>query len=128
MQRLANEQRFEEAAAVRDRHRALARALQRRRAWQALQEAGTIEVEGADGDRAVIRHGRLLHAWKTASHPPLVATPSEAATPSFPVPGDVLAAEEAHLLWRWMTGPGSRLIHAEGSLVLPAAPVRSLAG
>src|SRR5690606_31237539 len=84
MQRLAAEQRFEEAAAVRDRHRALARALQRRRAWLAMQEAGTVEVEGEAGDRAVIRRGRLLHAWKTASHPPLVATPSETGPAPFP--------------------------------------------
>src|SRR5690606_27437524 len=34
MERLAAAQRFEEAAVVRDRHRALARALERRRAWQ----------------------------------------------------------------------------------------------
>ena len=34
MRRLAVEQRFEEAAQIRDRHRALARALERQRAWR----------------------------------------------------------------------------------------------
>ncbi|MBW3535858.1 MAG: hypothetical protein KY453_11695, partial [Gemmatimonadetes bacterium] len=56
----------------------------------------------ADGERAVIHRGRMLHAWKAGSHPPLGAAlqPDPAQAP--PVPPDVLAAEEAHLLWRWM--------------------------
>lgn len=126
MERLADEQRFEEAATTRDRHRALARALERRRAWQAMQQAGTVEVEGGDGERAVIGAGRLIHAWKAGSHPPLLPTPDEPDGARSPVPGDVLAAEEAHLLWRWMTGPGTRLIEAERPLALPAKPVPSL--
>lgn len=126
MRRLAAEQRYEEAGSVRDRHRALARALQRRQAWQALQRAGTIEVEGPEGDRAVIGRGRLLHAWRASSHPPLVAAPAEPPVSPFPVPHDVLVAEEAHLLWRWMTAEGARLVAAEGPLALPAAPIREL--
>lgn len=127
MERLAAEQRFEEAAVVRDRHRALARALERRRAWQALREAGTIEVLGADGERVLIRRGRLVHSWRGASGPPLtvVDTDDEADTP---VPPDALAAEEAHLLWRWLCSEGVRLLHSDGPLRLPARPVPTLAG
>ncbi len=127
MERLAAEQRFEEAAAVRDRHRALARALERRRAWQALRDAGTIEVLGSGGERVLIRGGRLVHSWKGASGPPLVALDAEDVAPT-PVPPDALVAEEAHLLWRWLCGEGVRLIHAEAPLRLPARPVPVLAG
>lgn len=126
MNRLSSEQRYEEAATVRDRHRALARALERRRAWQALQAGGTIEVEGRVGERAVIHRGRLLHAWRAGSHPPLPAAPEPGTASPPPVPPDMLAAEEAHLLWRWMTAPGSRLVDAEQPFSLPARPVTFL--
>lgn len=123
MDRLAADQRYEDAAALRDRHRALARALERRRAWQAMQAAGTLEVQGTDGERVVLANGHLLSAWKAGSTPPLVPLPEPAAASTTPVPPDVLVAEEAHLLWRWMTAPGSRLMDVEGLLSLPARPV-----
>ncbi|MFP3914378.1 MAG: DEDD exonuclease domain-containing protein [Actinomycetota bacterium] len=129
MRRLAGERRYEEAATVRDRHQALARALERRRAWHALQEAGTVEVEGRDGERARIRRGRLLQAWGPGSNPPLPVEPAPSDAPALtPVPPDMLVAEEAHLLWRWMTAPGTRLIAAEHPFSLPARPVPALAG
>lgn len=126
MSRLAAEQRYEEAAALRDRHRALARALERRRAWQALQTAGVLEVQGGDGEHVVLARGKLLGAWKAGSNPPLVPMPDDSSTPP-PVPPDVMMAEEAHLLWRWMTAPGSRLIDVQGALSLPARRIPLLA-
>ena len=60
MHRLAEEERFEEAAATRDRLAALARALQRRRTvamWRALE----LLVVECDGQRVEIRRG--LVAW-----------------------------------------------------------------
>lgn len=126
MERMAAEQRFEEAAVARDRHRALARALERRRAWRALCDAGTIEVLGADGERVLIQGGRLVHSWKGPSGPPLTVVET-ADSPPTPVPPDVLAAEEAHLLWRWLCSEGVRLIHADGPLQLPARRVPALA-
>lgn len=121
---LAADQRFEEAATVRDRHRALARALERRRAWQAMQQAGMMEVEAGDGDHALVDRGRLVQAWRAGTHPPL--TPAPTASSDADVPGDVLAAEEAHLLWKWLTADGVRLIDAQGALALPSRPVPSL--
>lgn len=119
--RLAQEQRFEEAAVVRDRYRALARSIDRRRAWTSLQEAGMMELEAGDGDRAVLDRGRLIHAWRAGTHPPLIPAPLSA--PASPVPDDVLAAEEAHLLWKWISSDGIRLVESQGSLALPARPV-----
>lgn len=125
VRRLAGEQRYEEAAAARDRYAALARALERRRAWQALQAAGVVEVESGTGDRAVIDRGRLVQAWRSGGHPPLIPT-APAPDHERPVPADVLVAEEAHLLWRWITAEGSRLIASDGPLSLPSRQVPEL--
>ncbi len=55
MARLADEQRFEEAAATRDRLRALSRALERRRSVDAIRRAERIEI--------VDDAGSLMLAW-----------------------------------------------------------------
>lgn len=126
MERLASDQRYEDAAVVRDRHLALGRALERRRAWQAMQAAGTMEIEGPDGEGAVIHRGRMLHAWKAGAPPPLRAALEPEPDEIRAVPPDVLTAEEAHLLWKWMTSPGARLVEAEAPFALPARPVATL--
>lgn len=123
MRRLAAECRFEEAAATRDRHRALARALEHRRAWQAMQAGGTIEVEDGCGNRAIIDGGRLVASWTGGSHPPLLPRSPQTLGDRLPVPPDVLIAEEAHLLWRWMTSAGTRLVESQGAMALPVHPV-----
>jgi hypothetical protein len=42
------------------------------------------------------------------------------------VPADPGDAEEADILWRWLSRPGIRLLEASGSLALPARPVERL--
>lgn len=120
---LALERRFEDAATVRDRHRALGRALDGRRAWEALQRAGTIEMEGPDGTRVLIDRGRFVHSWRIGHPPPLWAGGRDAVESGPGVPPDVLAAEEARILWRWATSDGVRLIDADAPLALPASAV-----
>jgi hypothetical protein len=90
-----------------------------------MQAAGMIEVEAGDGDRAVLDRGHLVHAWRAGSHPPLIPAPI-AGAPTTPVPPDVLVAEEAHLLWRWITSAGARLVAGEGALALPVPAVSVL--
>ncbi len=121
---LAGEQRFEEAAWVRDRHRALARALDRRRAWEALQAAGRLELESLDGERVVIDAGRLVAAWESGGATPLI--PAVAPSEPTPVPPTVAVAEEAHLVWRWITDGRVRLVDADAPLALPRHPVPAL--
>ncbi|HSG79703.1 MAG TPA: DEDD exonuclease domain-containing protein [Acidimicrobiia bacterium] len=116
--------RFEEAAWARDRHRALARALEHRRAWSALQQAGRIHAVDGDGGEAIIDRGRLTAAWSGRRGAPLVAPPVE--HDSLQAPGSVAEAEEARLVWSWLMEPGVRLIDVSGSVALPAAPVRHL--
>ncbi|MGQ0848387.1 MAG: DEDD exonuclease domain-containing protein [Actinomycetota bacterium] len=124
MRRLAADRRFEEAASMRDRHRALARALERRLAWQSLVGAGRIELEGIDGDRVLVEQGRLTGAWRFTDQPPLIGP--EHHGPPDPVPPTVGTAEEAHLIWKWMTAGGVRVIDSSGPLFLPASPIPHL--
>ncbi len=109
---------------MRDRHRALARALERQRAWRALAQAGRIELENVDGDRVVVEQGLLSAAWAHDQHPPLLAGGPLPPAPS--VPSSVATAEEAHLIWRWMTSGLVKVIDSSGPLTLPSAPIPHL--
>jgi hypothetical protein len=126
MRELAASRRFEEAAWARDRHRALASALERRRRWQALVAAGRLVLEAADGEHVLVDRGRFVASWG-AGPQPLLPEPATASAPSpTPIPPTLAAAEEAHLIWKWMTDRPVRVIEASGPLALPAAPVLEL--
>lgn len=118
----AEAQRFEEAAWARDRHRAVVRAIQRRRAWLALQRAGRIEAE-RDGELVVIDGGRLTAAW-SGPDVPLLAPPAPGNIDN--VASSVLAQEEADAIWKWLTTAGTRLIDVSGDLSLPPCRVEAL--
>lgn len=119
---LAAETRFEEAAWIRDRHRALVRALDRARAWNALRSAGRIEAE-RDTERAVIDHGRLVAAWRGADVP-LIGPLGDAGPERAPT--SVSVAEEADVIWKWLADPATRLWGVSGTLALAADRIRPL--
>jgi DNA polymerase-3 subunit epsilon len=126
MSELAALERYEEAAWVRDRYRALARALTRRREWQAMNRAGGLWAESADGEGAVIDHGRLSHSWN-GLRGPVLAPSIDLESDGWPqVPPSVEVADEAHLIWRWLTQHNVRLIDATGPLMLPRAAIPEL--
>ena len=119
MRRLADQQRYEEAGWLRDRHQALARALEMQRRWRALVGAGLLIMEERGGQQVVIDHGRLVEselAWLSLS--PAGADPTSVRSQ---VPPTLAAAEEAQLVWRWIEATSPRLI--EGRLSLPLHPV-----
>lgn len=124
MSRFSSDQRYEQAAWVRDRHDALARALETRRMWAALGEAGLLEVEDESGRRVVIDHGLLVETRASGHGPALFAPAAPVKSP--PVPPTVEAAEEALLIWRWLHRSSTRIMECTGSLALPAAPIRKL--
>ncbi len=123
MEQLSSEQRYEEAGWARDRHEALARAIEISRTWVALGGLGVCEMEGEDGSHVVVDHGRLVCTWRAGSSPPLRPAPDVGDEPENDVPDSVETAEEAHLIWNWMKSTPMRLIDATGSLALPARPV-----
>src|SRR5262249_35144186 len=59
---LAANERFEEAADVRDRARALAHALRRQRRYDAVRDAGRLVITFGDTG-ASFEQGRLVQAW-----------------------------------------------------------------
>jgi DNA polymerase-3 subunit epsilon len=121
----ARDRRYEEAGWVRDRYRSLARAIDRRRAWQVLQQAGMLWAEAPSGDGALIERGRLIAAWGGGEQPPLLA-PAHLDQPAPQTPPTVADAEEAHLLWRWLETTGARIIDSSAPFSLPAHPVPPL--
>jgi DNA polymerase-3 subunit epsilon len=123
---LAVQQRFEEAGWVRDRYRALARSLERRRAWQTLNRAGMLWAETSDGDGAVIERGRLTVAWADGNRPAFYPTGVDLNTAWPAVPPSVHDAEEAHLVWQWLTRSGAVLLDSSQPLHMPAIRIPEL--
>ncbi len=127
MQRLADSQRYEEAAWLRDRHDALARSLELRRQWRALAGAGLIELEDDHGRRVVVDHGALVETRGPGEPPTLIGVAAAPAGTPAEVPHDVEAAEETGLIWRWLEHNDLRIVESTGSLALPIGRVRRLA-
>jgi DNA polymerase-3 subunit epsilon len=124
MRRHVDDRRFEDAAVVRDRYRALATALERRRAWTALEAAGRIWAEDADGDGVLVDHGRMAVSWRRPQPAPLL--PLDGALARSTVPPSVALAEEAQLVWRWLDRPTVRIVDIDRPLALPVARVAPL--
>lgn len=126
MTELALHQRFEEAGWVRDRYRALARSLERRRAWQTLNRAGTLWAETAQGEGAVVERGRLIFAWSGGDRPAFypAGTDLDATWPR--VPPTVQEAEEAHLIWQWLIRSPAVLLESSQPLHMPVARIPEL--
>jgi len=117
---LAATQRYEEAGWMRDRYRALARALERRSVWQSMLSAGTIRAEH-DSDGVYIEDGRFVMAWAAPNQPllPIGVAPDD-RTVIDTVPPSVLAAEEAHLIWTWLADAGTHIVQTAEPFQRPA--------
>jgi DNA polymerase III subunit epsilon len=120
----ARHQRFEEAGWIRDRHRALARAIEARRRWQAMSVAGRLIIERGNGETAVIDQGRYVAGWATGAQHPFL--PEPVLAPFSPVPPTPAVAAEAELIWKWISRPDARIVEATQGLVFPARPVPDL--
>jgi hypothetical protein len=99
MSRLADAERFEEAALVRDRLKVLVDALIQARAERWLVESGTLVVE-EEGRRVLFRNGALVRRGDERG---------------FPLPIPVDAADEVRVVARWIGGTNVRLVEAEHS-------------
>lgn len=126
MRALARSSRFEEAAAVRDRAAALARAVQRQRRLESPRSAGrlVVEVDGEGG--AVLDRGLLTLAWPDGA-PPLAAlvappAPDETASGGPPQASDV---DEVAAVAAWLESRADRLhiLSCQDGLAWPASPV-----
>jgi DNA polymerase-3 subunit epsilon len=142
MHALASEERFEEAADMRDRASALAAALKRQQRFDTLRRAGRVVMEVDGSSRAELLRGRLLRTWTittqgiTAVPLPLDLDPAAPDALEAPAPGDASApgaplpkalADEMACVAQWIDRYGHRIrvIHADGSLVPTGPPLPS---
>jgi len=100
MRRLAEVERYEEAAATRDRLATLMQALQRRRAMDALRAAERLVIDSDEG-QLVLAYGRVVLA-----EPDMTDTESlelrYAEAPDLDVPPGRAEADELMLVSRWL--------------------------
>jgi DNA polymerase-3 subunit epsilon len=126
--RLAAEERYEDAALLRDRIAVLVRAMRRRQRLESLAAVPELVIARPDGSNgwhlSVVRRGRLVAAGGapagTSVRGTLAGLLLTAETPLGP--DDELAAtvDETELIMRWMEKPGTRLVELTGTLACPA--------
>ncbi len=127
---LAQEERFEEAGAHRDRLGAFVRAAARTQRLVAL--AGCAEIVATRREDSglwavhVVRHGRLASAGTMPAGVDAhqyVAELRALAETVRPGPGPIPAAsaEESERILRWLESPGVRLIHVDGEWTCPVS-------
>jgi DNA polymerase-3 subunit epsilon len=128
MRPLVARERFEDAAAHRDRLRALLTTSARSQRLRALGQVTELVAARPAADSgweiAVIRHGRLAAAGtapRGAAPQPFVAALRASADSVPPSPGGFpsASAEESECLLRWLDSPGARLVHVEGVWASP---------
>jgi DNA polymerase III subunit epsilon len=126
---LAAEERFEDAAACRDRLTAFVRAAARLQRLSALTGVRELVAARPTADLgwelAVVRSGRLVAAGTVprGAHPaPYVDALVAGAETVLPQPGPLPAAtaEEVECVLRWLERDGTRLVRLDGVLASPA--------
>jgi DNA polymerase-3 subunit epsilon len=127
---LSAAQRYEEAAAVRDRITTLVRSCARTQSLRSLTSIDELVAARPDGsggwELAVIRRGRLVGAdVAPRGVPPMPIVDALVATAEAIDEGaaHALAAvvEESEIVLRWLAEPGVRLVRASHPWSLPAA-------
>ncbi|RZS89543.1 DNA polymerase-3 subunit epsilon [Motilibacter rhizosphaerae] len=127
--RLAAAERFEEAAAVRDRLSAAVRGAARLQRVSALTGCPELVAArprtGGGWDLAVVRHGRLVGSAAVPPRVPprphveaLLATAERVEPGVGPLPACTL--EEVERVLAWLEQPGTRLVELEGTWASPA--------
>ncbi len=128
MDRLAEDERFEEAAVHRDRLSAFVRAAARTQRLGSLSSCSELVAARKEDDRRwavhVVRHGRLaaagvIPAEAHAGHWVTQLRESAETVSGGPGPAPAASAEESEQLLRWLEQPGVRLVHVDGEWTCP---------
>ncbi|MBW8765341.1 MAG: DEDD exonuclease domain-containing protein [Geodermatophilales bacterium] len=136
VERLAVEERYEDAAVLRDRVAVLVRAVRRRQRLESLAAVPELVLARSDGDGgwhlSVVRRGRLVAAGNAPRGtsvrgvlPGLLAT---AETPAGPDDESAATVDETELVMRWMERPGTRLVELRGTLACAAPGTGAYSG
>jgi DNA polymerase III subunit epsilon len=126
--RLAAEERYEDAAVLRDRVAVLLRAVRRRQRLATLAAVPELVLARPDGEGgwqlAVVRRGRLVAAGcaprGVSVRATLAGLLSTAETPAGPEDEPAASVDETELVLRWMEKPGTRLVELTGTLACRA--------
>ncbi len=123
---LAADDRFEEAADVRDRADALSSALRRQRRFDQLRRARRIDIELPGLGGIVLDHGRLVSAWGRNELPFTLDT-VEPLDPDAPVPRE--SADELTCIAAWLGKAAPTIVvdRCEGVLATPLPSLPSFA-
>ena len=128
MDRLAGDERFEEAGVHRERLSAFLRAASRTQRLGSLSSCAELVAARREADHRwavhVVRHGRLAAAgvippdahagvWVTALRE------SAETVAAGPGPTPAASAEESEQILRWLEQPGVRLVHVDGEWTCP---------
>ena len=124
--RLSAEQRFEQAAVVRDRIATVVRAcarMQRVRSVSSIDELVAARPDGAGGwEISVVRRGRLAAAGVAARGvPPYAVIEALLATADAVSAEQPVLAEETETILRWLEQPGTRLVHSLAAVAAAGA-------
>jgi DNA polymerase-3 subunit epsilon len=122
---LADAQRYEHAATVRDRIATVVRACARMQRLTSLTSVTELVAARPDGDGGweitVVRHGRLVAAGVAArGAPPWPVIEALLATADVVDPTHPVLAEETERILDWLEQPGTRLVHASEPWAMPA--------
>lgn len=124
MQRLASDERFEEAAAVRDRAQALVGALARQRRYDLLRRTGRLVLAVDDSSLVELDGGRLVgvHRRAEAAETTQPRLALEHTTETLKPPSGV-EADELLCVASWLDRNSHKLtvMHADGPYANPAA-------
>lgn len=126
---LSRQQRFEEAAALRDRVGTLVRAAVRMQRLQALADVRQLvaarRADDGGWELAVVRHGRLAAAARSARgaavSPAVAALVESAEAVGGRAAGPAALVEETELVLRWLTSGDVRLVAISDEWSLPTA-------
>ena len=118
MRRLAAVERFEEAAATRDRLSTLTKALQRQRAMNALRAAPRVAIDSDEG-RTVLEYGRVVLDDTEAD-----ADLNNFDAPDLSVPPERAQADELMLVSRWLQRARDVRCHDATGVVASRLPAR----
>ena len=128
MHRLATQERFEEAAIVREQARILTGCLLRQRRFDLLRRSGAVRVRTRNHGGADLVDGRLKQAWAElpVNDPPSrrgqrPGTPDDC--PPGPVPKE--DADELNCVAVWLDSQADRLslLYCDGTLIEPIPPL-----
>jgi DNA polymerase III subunit epsilon len=136
VERLAAEERFEDAAVLRDRVAVLVRAVRRRQRLESLaavEELVLARPDGAGGwQLSVVRRGRLVAAGcaprGTSVRGTLESLRATAETLTGPDDEAAASVDETELVLRWMEKPGTRLVELSGTLACAAPGTGAYSG